>query len=381
MLARHWIAWLPPGYENVGSATATQRLPTLQRRPSARLDRAVHRRVGRNAGCVAVCASCVDATVRGGRIPAGRRAGMLDGQETCGGGFRGAVGGFRRGGDDVARRLRSRGVGRPARSPLLPGVAVGPSRPAAERAPTDASDPAADANPGSTVAAAAPIGPAILGVLLAIAVLWCSRLGCRSAAAAASRRDACTTMHGRPRAGACHVPTVDGKASAVARPASSPLYRVFVPVDAQQKPVGGKVYVPEAFYQELYRRAAPVEKPPAWLILGAVVPRRSDQGGRLRPARGRRAAGAIRSAGFRSGNSRAHSAANRGGEPAARQRVARRPRDRTGMGTRRRGLGVRGGRAGRLSPGAFAAPGDARRRRIGRIRHGHSSRGRRRASS
>jgi hypothetical protein len=66
------------------------------------------------------------------------------------------------------------------------------------------------------------------------------------------------------------LPTVDGKASAVARPVSSPPYRVFVPVDDQRKPVGGKVYVPEAFYQELYRHAAPVEKPPAWLIVGAV---------------------------------------------------------------------------------------------------------------
>ena len=62
----------------------------------------------------------------------------------------------------------------------------------------------------------------------------------------------------------------EGSASAVARPASPPLYRVFVPVDERRKPVGGKVYVPEAFYQELYRHAAPVEKPPAWLIVGAV---------------------------------------------------------------------------------------------------------------
>ena len=33
-------------------------------------------------------------------------------------------------------------------------------------------------------------------------------------------------------------------------------YRVFVPIDAQQKPTGGKVYLPEPFYQELYRRAS-----------------------------------------------------------------------------------------------------------------------------
>ena len=48
------------------------------------------------------------------------------------------------------------------------------------------------------------------------------------------------------------------------------IYRVFVPVDAKKKPVGSKVYVPETFYRELFRRAAPTEKPSAWLILNAT---------------------------------------------------------------------------------------------------------------
>ena len=52
--------------------------------------------------------------------------------------------------------------------------------------------------------------------------------------------------------------------------ASPPDYRVLVPIDAQRKPTGGMVYVPEAFYQELYRHAVPAEKPPAWLIVGAT---------------------------------------------------------------------------------------------------------------
>ena len=54
------------------------------------------------------------------------------------------------------------------------------------------------------------------------------------------------------------------------RRAASSDYRVFVPIDAQRKPTGGKVYLPEAFYQELYRRAALAEKPPAWLIAAAT---------------------------------------------------------------------------------------------------------------
>ena len=102
--------------------------------------------------------------------------------------------------------------------------------------------------------------------------------------------------HPRRDAAALHPPRSqieDTGSAATSTTAPSPPYRVFVPVDAQRKAVGGKVYLPEAFYQELYRRAAPVEKPPAWLILGADVPRRSHQGSRLPPARARRVAGAI----------------------------------------------------------------------------------------
>lgn len=52
--------------------------------------------------------------------------------------------------------------------------------------------------------------------------------------------------------------------------APSPTYRVFVPIDAQKKPSGTNVYVPEPFYQELYRRnATPAEKPKGWLIVKA----------------------------------------------------------------------------------------------------------------
>ncbi len=53
--------------------------------------------------------------------------------------------------------------------------------------------------------------------------------------------------------------------------AEEPMHRVFVPVDANRKPAGGKVFVPEAFYKELYRRsAAPAQRPSAWLLCDAV---------------------------------------------------------------------------------------------------------------
>ncbi|MCC6123559.1 MAG: hypothetical protein IT426_01205 [Pirellulales bacterium] len=57
-----------------------------------------------------------------------------------------------------------------------------------------------------------------------------------------------------------------------AAPVSAPpVYRVFVPTDAANKPVGDKVYVPESFYRELFRRAGAVsEKPLGWLLTSAV---------------------------------------------------------------------------------------------------------------
>ncbi len=72
--------------------------------------------------------------------------------------------------------------------------------------------------------------------------------------------------------------------------AAAPAYRVFVPIDARRKPVGGKVYVPERFYQELHRHAAAAGKPPAWMILGATYRGDLTREG----AAGRMAAGNLR---------------------------------------------------------------------------------------
>ncbi|MEN6407213.1 MAG: hypothetical protein ABFC77_12165 [Thermoguttaceae bacterium] len=47
-------------------------------------------------------------------------------------------------------------------------------------------------------------------------------------------------------------------------------YRVLVPIDAQKKPVGDKVFVPEPLYQTLYRHAATPEKSQGWLIVRAT---------------------------------------------------------------------------------------------------------------
>ena len=50
-----------------------------------------------------------------------------------------------------------------------------------------------------------------------------------------------------------------------------PAHAVFIPVDANQKPTAGKYYLPEPFFDELYRRAAlQAEKPQGWMIASAV---------------------------------------------------------------------------------------------------------------
>ena len=50
-----------------------------------------------------------------------------------------------------------------------------------------------------------------------------------------------------------------------------PTYSVFVPVDEHQQPTGGKYYVPEALFDQLYHRAAVrAEKPQGWLIASAT---------------------------------------------------------------------------------------------------------------
>ncbi len=67
--------------------------------------------------------------------------------------------------------------------------------------------------------------------------------------------------------------------------AASSDYRVFIPIDAEKKPVGQKVYLPEMFYNELYRRAAAAKEEPQGWLLGPAVYRgtlaREPAAGRL----------------------------------------------------------------------------------------------------
>lgn len=52
---------------------------------------------------------------------------------------------------------------------------------------------------------------------------------------------------------------------------TTPVPRVFIPVDERQQPVGDKIYVPETLYGELQRRAARrAEQPQGWLLSGGT---------------------------------------------------------------------------------------------------------------
>ena len=55
------------------------------------------------------------------------------------------------------------------------------------------------------------------------------------------------------------------------RPFPATDYRVFIPIDAEKKPVGDKVYLPEKFYNELYSRAAETNQEPRGWLLGSAV--------------------------------------------------------------------------------------------------------------
>ncbi len=56
-----------------------------------------------------------------------------------------------------------------------------------------------------------------------------------------------------------------------ARSSAATDYRVFVPIDEEKKPTGDKVYLPEEFFDELYRRAsAAKEEPQGWLLESAL---------------------------------------------------------------------------------------------------------------
>jgi hypothetical protein len=65
-------------------------------------------------------------------------------------------------------------------------------------------------------------------------------------------------------------PPGPGDMPAEKRLAAPPLYRVLTPIDENKAPTGGKVYVSEPLYQELYHRAAAAENVPGWLIQAAT---------------------------------------------------------------------------------------------------------------
>ncbi|HEY4759814.1 MAG TPA: hypothetical protein VIH42_04465, partial [Thermoguttaceae bacterium] len=69
----------------------------------------------------------------------------------------------------------------------------------------------------------------------------------------------------------CAVDVKAGEAAEKPQSAISSDYSVFIPIDAEKKPVGDNVYLPERFYNELHRRAAKANQhPQGWMLESAL---------------------------------------------------------------------------------------------------------------
>jgi hypothetical protein len=272
VLSRQWIAWLPPGYQNVdgiagqpladdaedevpGWTAVTAEFPPESapalryvRRASMLLFGAVifmgiaaagcwaaRRRIRLEAALVALLGLLAAAAVLvpGPYVPI-----------PLGGAF------------GIVFCLTLRWV-HPRQTPIEAAIQLG--------------NQAANANPGSTVAITMPLGLLLFAILSTLLVCGTARAidwPPRTRDWLDMSRD--KTESGPASSRATPSRATPSRASGKT-PAASPPYRVFVPVDAERKRVGDKVYVPEAFYQELYRNAAvPADKPPAWLVLAAT---------------------------------------------------------------------------------------------------------------
>ena len=99
-------------------------------------------------------------------------------------------------------------------------------------------------------------------------------LACQAVASASGKREQAQAMSSRPISGFARVPAgigtlillFAGLHSEANEPDASDLessppaaYKVLVPIDTDQEPIGNTYYVPEPFYRELYRRARGVD--------------------------------------------------------------------------------------------------------------------------
>ncbi|MEN6558920.1 MAG: hypothetical protein ABFC54_12140 [Thermoguttaceae bacterium] len=106
----------------------------------------------------------------------------------------------------------------------------------------------------------------LLGTLVGMVWRWTHR---RSTVAESSVSDNVETSATPLRIALVAMLLTLGGDGLVAAEPSEP-YRVLVPIDARQKPIGDKLYVPESFYQTLYRRTAAPDRSQGWLILRAT---------------------------------------------------------------------------------------------------------------
>jgi hypothetical protein len=292
VLARHWTAWLPPGYQNVDGTARQQPADNLapddlhgwtaitaefspESAPALRYVRRASMLLF--AAVVFLSTAAVGCWTARKRIrPEAALTGLLGLLAAAAVLLPGPYVPIPLGGAfGIVFCLALRWI-HPRQTPVEQAIQLG--------------NQAANANPGSTVAITMPLGLLLFAVVPTLLLCGTARAidwPPRTSDWLANPRD---KAESRPAPSRTTPPKASGK-TAAAPSAASPPYRVFVPVDAQRKRVGDKVFVPEAFYQELYRHAAaPAEKPPAWLILAATYRAELTKD----PASGRLAIDAIR---------------------------------------------------------------------------------------
>ncbi|MCE5266654.1 MAG: hypothetical protein LLG00_02045, partial [Planctomycetaceae bacterium] len=123
-------------------------------------------------------------------------------------------------------------------------------------------------NSDSTVSMAWPTGLLVLAALWLLPVCGEARDGAPSSKTAA-RGETPSAVSNEPSALAGAARSLAPEVGDDDRGKGEGELAVLVPIDAQRRPAGDKLYVPEPLYLELHRRAAAAQRPPEWIIVGA----------------------------------------------------------------------------------------------------------------
>ena len=262
IFGRHWIAWLPPGYENADSEAGTPS-PDTEGWTSHSFDIAagtpIALRYARIASMRLFAAVAFLLVASLGWWAVKRRMAVAPGCAALLGVFGAAVFAL----PDAYTPIAYGGLLGVLCCSMFRWIRRDST--AAPNPPTAVGSQSGNLDPGSTIAMVGRVGIMIFAALLSLSC--CSNIVHGEKGPLAASENIATRLKS-PLIQRQSPPPYNSPAAAPAVP--SPSYRVLVPVDSHRKPVGGKVYVPENLYQELYRHAGLAEKLPSWLIVRAV---------------------------------------------------------------------------------------------------------------